>query len=224
MPASIYFLALTRPHHAGRHRLCGLVGHRHRAHRGDRLVLVPPGDRRAGPDRHRADPRRRARREPLLEDGRALRRAACPTFSSTSTSTISPKAEAFYVAAFGLKLGRRFGAGGVELLGLSSPIYLLVKARRQRRVAATGRRATIAATGRRSISTSSFTISRRRSRAPSRPARRSKSPVKSANWGKLALMADPFGHGFCLIEFVGRGYDEIATPRLGLRPSPRAAI
>jgi hypothetical protein len=38
------------------------------------------------------------------------------------------------------------------------------------------------------------------------------SPVKSANWGKLALMADPFGHGFCLIEFVGRGYDEIAEP------------
>jgi hypothetical protein len=23
-------------------------------------------------------------------------------------------------------------------------------------------------------------------------------------------MADPFGHGFCFIEFVGRGYDEIA--------------
>ena len=35
-------------------------------------------------------------------------------------------------------------------------------------------------------------------------------PVRSANWGKLAQMADPFGHGFCLIEFVGRGYDEIA--------------
>ena len=36
-------------------------------------------------------------------------------------------------------------------------------------------------------------------------------PVRSSNWGKLAVMADPFGHGFCLIEFVGRGYDEIAT-------------
>jgi hypothetical protein len=23
-------------------------------------------------------------------------------------------------------------------------------------------------------------------------------------------MADPFGHGFCLIQFLGRGYDEIA--------------
>jgi hypothetical protein len=24
-------------------------------------------------------------------------------------------------------------------------------------------------------------------------------------------MADPFGNGFCLIEFLGRGYDEIAS-------------
>jgi lactoylglutathione lyase len=24
-------------------------------------------------------------------------------------------------------------------------------------------------------------------------------------------LADPFGHGLCLIEFRGRGYDEIAT-------------
>ena len=31
------------------------------------------------------------------------------------------------------------------------------------------------------------------------------------NWGKLALMADPFGHGFCLVQFLNRGYDEIAT-------------
>lgn len=27
----------------------------------------------------------------------------------------------------------------------------------------------------------------------------------------LALLADPFGNGFCLVESVGRGYDEIAT-------------
>jgi uncharacterized glyoxalase superfamily protein PhnB len=35
-------------------------------------------------------------------------------------------------------------------------------------------------------------------------------PVKAHKWGKLALLADPFGHGLCLVEFVGRGYDEIA--------------
>jgi hypothetical protein len=25
------------------------------------------------------------------------------------------------------------------------------------------------------------------------------------------LLADPFGHGFCLLELVDRGYDEIAS-------------
>ena len=35
--------------------------------------------------------------------------------------------------------------------------------------------------------------------------------VKTNNWGKIAMLADPFGHGICLIEFVGKGYDEIAT-------------
>jgi catechol 2,3-dioxygenase-like lactoylglutathione lyase family enzyme len=38
------------------------------------------------------------------------------------------KATHFYETAFGLKVGRRFGADGVEMLGSSAPIYLLVKA------------------------------------------------------------------------------------------------
>lgn len=35
-------------------------------------------------------------------------------------------------------------------------------------------------------------------------------PVAAHKLAKLALLVDPFGHGFCFIEFVGRGYDEIA--------------
>lgn len=35
-------------------------------------------------------------------------------------------------------------------------------------------------------------------------------PIATQKWGKLALMADPFGHGFCFVQFLGRGYDEIA--------------
>jgi predicted enzyme related to lactoylglutathione lyase len=31
-------------------------------------------------------------------------------------------------------------------------------------------------------------------------------------WGKIAVLSDPFGNGFCLIEFIGRGYDELVTP------------
>ena len=38
-----------------------------------------------------------------------------------------PKAIAFYQQVAGLRLGRRFGSLGVELLGGSSVIYLIVK-------------------------------------------------------------------------------------------------
>ena len=34
--------------------------------------------------------------------------------------------------------------------------------------------------------------------------------VQSHAWGRIALLADPFGNGFCLLQFTGRGYDEIS--------------
>ena len=37
------------------------------------------------------------------------------------------RAVAFYTAAFGLTVGRRFGALAVELTGGTAPIYLLLK-------------------------------------------------------------------------------------------------
>jgi len=30
-------------------------------------------------------------------------------------------------------------------------------------------------------------------------------------FGQIAVLSDPFGNGFCLLEFAGRGYDEVAT-------------
>jgi lactoylglutathione lyase len=36
------------------------------------------------------------------------------------------------------------------------------------------------------------------------------SQIQESAWGRIVKMADPFGHGFCLLEFKGRGYDEIA--------------
>ena len=36
-------------------------------------------------------------------------------------------AEAFYTSAFDLRIGRRFGDSAVELLGATSPLYLLRK-------------------------------------------------------------------------------------------------
>jgi hypothetical protein len=36
-----------------------------------------------------------------------------------------------------------------------------------------------------------------------------KGEIQAHEWGRIANMADPFGNGFCLIEFIERGYDEI---------------
>ena len=38
--------------------------------------------------------------------------------------------------------------------------------------------------------------------------------IRTCAWGRIAVLADPFGHGLCLIEFLNRGYDEIAEPCL----------
>jgi predicted enzyme related to lactoylglutathione lyase len=34
------------------------------------------------------------------------------------------------------------------------------------------------------------------------------SVAQTHSWGRLALLSDPFGHGFCILSFHGRGYDE----------------
>lgn len=120
------------------------------------------------------------------------------------------KAVAFYSEAFGLRAGRRIGAGSVEMLGAATPIYLLENP--------AGSAATATAAQRRDYSRhwtpvhldfAVADIGRAVARAEAAGARL-EAPVSSSEWGHLALMADPFGHGFCLIEFVGRGYDEIA--------------
>jgi predicted enzyme related to lactoylglutathione lyase len=119
------------------------------------------------------------------------------------------KGIAFYRQAIGLQVGRRFGSFGVEMLGASSAIYLLRKpegtrpyteaddVRRYRRhwtpvhldfvvpdiVVAVNRAIDAGAT--------------------------LEGEVRTQSWGRIAQMEDPFGHGICFIEFLGRGYDEI---------------
>lgn len=34
--------------------------------------------------------------------------------------------------------------------------------------------------------------------------------VQTHPWGRLALLTDPFGNGFCMVELSGRGYDAAA--------------
>ena len=48
-------------------------------------------------------------------------------------------------------------------------------------------------------------------RAEAAGARR-EGEVRTADWGRIATLVDPFGSGLCLLQFLGRGYDEITTP------------
>lgn len=34
-------------------------------------------------------------------------------------------------------------------------------------------------------------------------------PIRLFRWGRQATLSDPFGHGFCLLQWRGRGYDEV---------------
>ncbi|MNF02370.1 Glyoxalase-like domain protein [compost metagenome] len=40
---------------------------------------------------------------------------------------------------------------------------------------------------------------------------RQEGAIREADWGRIVTIADPFGHGWCLLQFRGRGYDEIST-------------
>lgn len=120
------------------------------------------------------------------------------------------KAILFYGSAFGLSVGRRFGTFGAEMLGSSSPIYLLVKDHGTPAAETTTQRRTYARHWTPiHLDFVVADIDSAVAKAVAEGARLEK-PVATYKWGKLALMADPFGHGFCFIQFLGRGYDEIA--------------
>jgi uncharacterized glyoxalase superfamily protein PhnB len=34
-------------------------------------------------------------------------------------------------------------------------------------------------------------------------------PARDAPYGRIAMLADPFGHGFCLLAFSATGYDAL---------------
>ena len=118
------------------------------------------------------------------------------------------RATAFYVGAFGLTVTRRFGAGGVELSGLPAKIYLLRKAEGSIGAASDPRRYERHWTPVH-LDMVVDDIDAALARAVAAGAK-AETPLNVHDWGKIAVLSDPFGNGFCLIEFVGRGYDEIA--------------
>ena len=120
------------------------------------------------------------------------------------------RAERFYCEAFGLRVGRRLGPKAVELLGMSAPLYLLEKPAGS---PATGSRAPRTYDRHWTSVHLDFVVDDVQvalARAETAGARR-EGEVGSHDWGKIVVCADPFGNGFCLVEFSERGYDAIAT-------------
>lgn len=119
------------------------------------------------------------------------------------------KAISFYTTALPFRLGRRFDFECVELLGLSSPVYLLKKDA-----------GTIPFPGGRVVRTyyrhwsplhMDFVvdnIGEARKKLLEAGAVE-EVPLKQEKYGLIAMFRDPFGHGLCLIQFTGRGYDAL---------------
>lgn len=118
------------------------------------------------------------------------------------------RAVAFYTEAFGLAVTRRLGAGAAELSGWPVRLYLLEKPAGSSGAGGEPRRYERHWTPVH-LDVVVGDVEAALSRAVSAGAR-AETDVRTASYGRIATLADPFGHGFCLIEFTGRGYDEIA--------------
>jgi predicted enzyme related to lactoylglutathione lyase len=119
---------------------------------------------------------------------------------------------AFYTAALGLRIGRRFGGGFIELCGAGAPIYLLEK----KEGTSIGPAGGDIRRYERHWSPVHFDLvvedlDGALARAVAAGALQEGETVDAA-YGRLAMFADPFGHGFCLIQFNARGYDSISEP------------
>ena len=121
-------------------------------------------------------------------------------------------AQAFYTQAFGWRLGRRLGPDVLELLGAQAPVYLLQKAPGTEAVLGTGQRRDYAR---------HWTPVHLDMVVPDADAAVQRAVAAGAvleqaaqthDWGRIATLADPFGNGFCLLQFLGQGYD---TPTAG---------
>lgn len=120
----------------------------------------------------------------------------------------------FYSRAFGLALHRRLGATGAEMLGAPAPIYLLQKA--------AGTPAAGAVRQPRDyarhwtpvhLDVVVDDVDDAVARAVAAGARL-EDPAVSHDWGRIAHLSDPFGHGICMMQFLGRGYDALAAGAL----------
>ena len=120
------------------------------------------------------------------------------------------KAIAFYTCALDLRLGRRlFDDSVAELVGGTCTIYLLAKP-----------------SGSQAAANTSLTRTYQRHWTPVHldfvvddvcaaveravgAGATLEGNIRSFAWGRLATLRDPFGHGFCAVQFLGSGYDNL---------------
>jgi predicted enzyme related to lactoylglutathione lyase len=122
------------------------------------------------------------------------------------------RAIAFYRDAFDLELKRRlFGGRVAEMSGASSLIYLLKKP--------TGTAPWEGTSAERDyhrhwtpvhLDFEVADIATAVERAVAAGARLESEP-RRFKWGRIAMLSDPFGHGFCLLQLSESGYDADAT-------------
>ncbi len=118
-------------------------------------------------------------------------------------------AKKFYCEGLALSPGRRF-AGVVELVGGPVPIYLLEK-NAGTAASPTGHARRIYQRHWTPVHLDFITHDIDAAVADAVAAGATlEQPPRREVWGRIALLADPFGNGFCLIQFHARGYDEIA--------------
>jgi catechol 2,3-dioxygenase-like lactoylglutathione lyase family enzyme len=123
------------------------------------------------------------------------------------------RAIAFYTQGLGLRAGRRLKSDWVELLGGPCPIDLLCESPGS---APLGEQSP----ARRDFGRHwtpvhlDFVVDDADAAAARLVALGAKleRPVQQRRWGRMANLADPFGHGIDLLQFQGRGYDEMLAP------------
>jgi catechol 2,3-dioxygenase-like lactoylglutathione lyase family enzyme len=117
----------------------------------------------------------------------------------------------FYTEALALEPGRRFGDAAVELLGAPCPVDLLVKqpgTRANPTSAQTRDYARHWTPVHLDVVVPDLDAALRRALAAGATQ---EGEVQTQAWGRIVRLADPFGHGLCLLQLIGRGYDAIAS-------------
>ena len=118
-------------------------------------------------------------------------------------------AESFYSEAFGLRRGRLLGSEVLEMLGGTAPVYLLQKA-----PGSVGAASDVRDYQRHWMPMHMDVVVDELEPALERALAAGaikEGLIREAGWGRIVQLADPFGHGWCLVQFLGRGYDELIS-------------